>query len=292
MLNHARLIGSNERLKIFSTIYILLFDPFCHSYFSALKAKLRVFPIFWQYLCILARSFYGLERIMGKTDTPVRRVFDYAEEHFIAHLPLVYIMTVTTQAEAGTVMNGLFIGRDRSLFEEAARLSLQKNMTFVDQPLKKAVVYLNEEFKSTWLGNKSIYRTRMAMAEGGELIIIAPWVKRFGEDGPTDVLIRKYGFVGRRRILELVAANEDLRENLSAAAHLIHGSSDGKFTVTYAVSKLSRQEIESVGFNYMPLDEAMGLYDTATLNEGYNQLNGSEVFYINNPALGLWAVEY
>jgi len=237
-------------------------------------------------------AYYGLERIMGRADTPVRRVFDYAEEHFIAHLPLAYIMTVTTQAGAETVMNGLFIGRERSLFEEAARLSQCKNMTFVEKPLKKCVVYLDDEFKSTWVGNKAIYRTRMAMADDGELIILAPNVKRFGENGWTDALIRKYGFVGRRRILELVAANEDLRENLSAAAHLIHGSSDGKFTVTYAVSKLSRQEIESVGFNYMPLDEAMGLYDTATLNEGYNQLNGSEVFYINNPALGLWAVEY
>ena len=53
----------------------------------------------------------------------------------------------------------------------------------LDQPLRKAVVYLDpHEFRSTWLGSKAIYRTRMALADGAELIILAPAVKEFGED--------------------------------------------------------------------------------------------------------------
>ena len=240
-------------------------------------------------------AFYGIERVLGRADTPVRRVFDYAEEHFIANLPLVYVLTVTTQSEAGTVLNGLFIGRGRDLFDEAARLSREKNLTLLDKPLKKAVVWLDcEEFKSTWLGNKAIYRTRMAMADGGELIVIGPGVRRFGEDGAVDTLIRKYGYVGRARILEKVEKNEDLRQNLSAAAHLIQGSSDGRFTITYAPGKLTQAEIESVNFRYLPLKEALTLYDPTKLKDGYNTLkrpNGTEeeIFYISNPALGLWA---
>ncbi|HYH02899.1 MAG TPA: D-mannonate epimerase, partial [Bacillota bacterium] len=151
--------------------------------------------------------------------------------------------------------------------------------------------YLDErEFKSTWLGNKSIYRTRMAIADAGELIILAPGVKKFGEDEGIDQLIRKYGYVGRDRVLQLYKENADLQDNLSAAAHLIHGSSDGRFSITYAVDKLTQTEVESVNFKYMPLNEAYALYNPDELQDGFNKLaSGEEIFYISNPALGLWA---
>ena len=236
-------------------------------------------------------AVYGMERIMGRTDTPVRRVFDYAEERFLSHMPLRYVLTVTTQGAYGTILNGLYIGRGRPLFEAACALSQRKNIDFMDKPLKTAVVWLNpDEFKSTWLGNKAVYRTRMAMADGGELIIMAPGVRRFGEDSQVDALIRKYGYVGRERILELVRDNEDLRQNLSAAAHLIHGSSDGRFHITYATDKLSWQEVESVGYRFWPLSGALARYKPEKLRDGYNALDDqTEIFYISNPALGLWA---
>ena len=235
-------------------------------------------------------AVYGMERIMGRDRSPVRQVFDYAEENFLGKVPLVYVLTVATQQEDTAAIHGLFIGRERMLFEEAVKLSQQKNLTFVDKPFKKAVVFLDErEFKSTWLGNKAIYRTRMAMADGGELIIIAPGVDKFGEDPGNDELIRKYGYVGRERILELCKQNEDLKNNLSVAAHLIHGSSDGRFSVTYAAGMLTKQEVEGAGFNFMPLEEAEKRYPVQLLMDGYNTLpNGEEVFYISNPALGLW----
>ena len=43
----------------------------------------------------------------------------------------------------------------------------------MDREIKKAVVFLDpHEFHSTWLGNKSVYRTRMALADDAELIVI------------------------------------------------------------------------------------------------------------------------
>jgi nickel-dependent lactate racemase len=235
-------------------------------------------------------AFYGMERMMGQCDTPVRKVFDYAEENFIKDIPLMYVLTVTSQVEGKTAINGLFIGRERGLFEQAVALSQQKNLTFVDKPLKKVVVYLDEhEFKSTWLGNKAVYRTRMAIETGGELIILAPGVRKFGEDDRNDELIRKFGYVGRENILRLTKEKEELQNNLSVAAHLIHGSSDGRFSITYAVEKLTKEEVESVNFKYMPLSEALKVYDPKKLKDGYNRLaDGEEIFYISNPALGLW----
>jgi nickel-dependent lactate racemase len=239
---------------------------------------------------------YGMEKMMGHADTPVRRVFNYASEHFAAHLPIVYVQTVVGLNKDGQLQTyGLFIGDDFSVFDKAAKLSLQVNFEMLDKPLKKVVVWLDPtEFKSTWLGNKSVYRTRMALADGGELIVLAPALVEFGEDKGIDELIRKYGYFGTPHTLKMVEENEDLRNNLAAAAHLIHGSSEGRFSITYCPGKqednLTREEIEQVGFNYADIDETMARYNPDTLKEGYNTLpDGEEIFYISNPALGLWA---
>ncbi|MBQ4193062.1 MAG: DUF2088 domain-containing protein [Clostridia bacterium] len=236
-------------------------------------------------------AFYGLERIMGRDFSPVRRVFDYAEEHFLANLPIVYMLTATTNEGDRTRIHGLYVGRERANFEAAVAHSQRINLIRVDEPLRKAVVYLDpREFKSTWLGNKAVYRTRMAIADGGELIVLAPGVARFGEDPENDRLIRKYGYVGRENVLKLVAdpANTDLAENLSVAAHLIHGSSDGRFSITYCTAKLTREEVEGANFLYRPYEEAAAEYDPAKLTDGWNDVNGERIFYISNPALGLW----
>ena len=236
-------------------------------------------------------AVYGMERIMGRDRTPVRRIFDFAEHHFLHKIPIQYVLTVTSQVNGKTAVNGLFIGRDRSLFEEAVRLSQTKNVTFLEEPLQKVVVYLDEaEFTSTWLGNKAIYRTRMAIADGGELIILAPGVKKFGEDSINDALIRKYGYVGGKNVLELCKANRDLRENLSVAAHLMHGSSDGRFSIVYATKKLSKEAVNGVSFRHAPLGDMARTYDPRKLREGYHRLeSGEKVYFIRNPALGLWS---
>ena len=236
-------------------------------------------------------AFYGMERIMGRDHSPVRKVFDYADREFLQDVPLLYVLTVTTAVQGNIRMHGLFIGRERKIFEEAVKLSQEKNITFVEKPLKKVVVYLDEkEFKSTWIGNKSVYRTRMAICDDGELIVLAPGVRKFGEDDGNDRLIRKYGYVGRKKVLELCESNEELKNNLSVAAHLIHGSSDDRFSITYAVQKMTRKEIEGANFKYMPCGDACRIYNPGKLKDGFNVLeNGEEVYYIRNPALGLWA---
>ncbi len=236
-------------------------------------------------------AVYGMERIMGRADNPVRRVLNYASEKFARHLPIVYVLTVVDKNDKGDlVTRGLFIGDDAECFEKASELSLKVNFVMLDREIRKAVVYLDpSEFKSTWLGNKSVYRTRMALRDGGELIVLAPGVKEFGEDPTIDLLIRKYGYVGTPNVLRAVKENADLASNLSAAAHLIHGSSEGRFSITYCPGHLTRKEVEGVNFRYAPLTEMSRRYDPVKLKDGYNTVDGEEIFYISNPALGLWA---
>jgi len=236
-------------------------------------------------------AVYGMERIMGRADNPVRRVLNYASEHFLGHLPIVYVLTVVGRNEAGElVVRGLFVGDDVECFEAAAALSLQVNFAMVEEPIRKAVVYLEpEEFKSTWLGNKAVYRTRMALADGAELVILAPGIKEFGEDLTIDGLIRKYGYRGTTETLRAVKENEDLARDLSAAAHLIHGSSEGRFRITLCAGGLTRKEVESVGFGWASLKEMTARYRPEELKDGWNEVDGERIFYISNPALGLWA---
>ncbi|HOA15160.1 MAG TPA: lactate racemase domain-containing protein [Bacillota bacterium] len=237
-------------------------------------------------------AVYGLERLMGRDHSPVRQVFDYAEERFLKGVPLQYFLTVVRQEGGRGVIKGFFAGRQRRLFEEAVALSRAYNFDLLDEPLEKVVVYLDpEHYKSTWLGNKAIYRTRMAIADRGELIVIAPGVRHFGEDPGMDKLIRKYGYKGTEYVLEAVKQNEDLRGGLSAAAHLIHGSSEGRFGITYCPGKLTREEVEGAGFGYMDLGEALRRYDIKAMKQGMNDMGAEgRVFYVANPSLGLWAL--
>lgn len=237
----------------------------------------------------------GMEKALGVVDSPVRKVFDYAQEHFLSSLPLVYIQTVTTLDEQENVsLKGLYIGSSRKPFEMAASLSQELNIVHVEKRAKKVVAYLDPyELKTTWVGNKGIYRTRMSVADGGCLILLAPGVKAFGENPEMDQMIRTYGYKGRDYILSLFEEGV-FKNRIMAAAHLIQGSSDGRFTIVYCTrpENLSEEEIHQVGYEWMDYEEAVKIYNPETLRDGWNTLeNGEEIYFVKAPALGLWKVE-
>lgn len=237
----------------------------------------------------------GMEQALGVADSPARKVFDYAQEHFLTELPLVYIQTVTTlDPQEQVSLKGLYIGSSRKPFEHACTLADKLNITHIGRPAKKVVTYLDPyELKTTWVGNKGIYRTRMAVADGGELIVLAPGVKAFGENKEMDEMIRTFGYKGRDYVLDLF--NKGIfQDRIMAAAHLIQGSSDGRFHVTYCTrsDNLSKEEINNVGYDWMEYEQAIKTYDPHTLKDGWNTLkNGEEIYFVKTPALGLWKVD-
>ena len=231
---------------------------------------------------------------MGRKDNPLRDILNYASKEFLEkQLNLWYILTVVApdrETNEPTV-RGLYIGNDIDCYSQACDMSLKVNFDLLDRPLQRCVVYLDpDEFHSTWLGNKAIYRTRMAMADDGELIILAPGVDRFGEDDQIDKLIRKYGYKGTPATMKNLEENDELRANLSAVAHLIHGSTEGRFQVTYCPGHVSRDDIESVGYGYESLSVMTSRYNVDKLKNGWNKDDDGEFFYVSNPALGLWAL--
>lgn len=237
---------------------------------------------------------YGMERTMGRADTPLRKILNYAEDHFASTMPLLYLLTVIESlADGQLVTRGLFIGDDYATFVRAAELSAAVNITHLDRAPEHVVAYLDPtEFQSTWLGNKAIYRTRMAIADGGRLTIIAPAVEEFGEDAEIDRLIRRYGYRPSAEVMRLCEDHPDLAANPSAAAHLIHGSPENRFTVHYGAGRLTREEIESVNYRWADVADLQRRYPIDTLQDGWQRdADGSEFYFIRNPSLGLWSSE-
>lgn len=242
----------------------------------------------------IAAAVYGIENNLGCLITPLRACYNWSEDRHLAHLPDVYLQIVMRRDEQGQlVTSGLFVGDDLQTYLEAARLSREQNITVFSKPVHKVVAVMQaDEFRATWVANKAVYRTRMAIADGGELLILAPGVERFGEQPEVDALIRKYGYRGTARTLTLFKIEADMQEIPHGVAHLIHGSSEGRFTITYAPGHLTREEIEGVGYEYADLAAMQRRYDPAIMQEGWNTMpDGEEVFYISTPSAGLWATE-
>ncbi len=242
----------------------------------------------------IAAAVYGIENNLGCLITPLRACYNWSEDEHLAHLPDVYLQIVMRRDEHGKlVTSGIFVGDDLETYLEAARLSREQNIITFDRPIKKIVAVMQaDEFRATWVANKAVYRTRMAIADGGDLLILAPGVERFGEQPEVDALIRKYGYRGTERTLALYKTEADMQEIPHGVAHLIHGSSEGRFTITYAPGHLTRQEIQSVGYQYADLAEMQARYDPSFMQEGWNTMpDGEEVFYISTPSAGLWATE-
>ncbi len=242
----------------------------------------------------MAAGVYGIENNLGNLITPLRACYNWAEEEYLGRLPDVYFQVVMKRDPQNKLVHtGVFVGDDLETYLQAARLSRDVNITTFDQPIKKIVAHMQgDEFRSTWVANKAVYRTRMAMADGGELLIIAPGLERFGEQPDVDTLIRKYGYAPTREVLELYKNNADLQDLAHGAAHLIHGTSEGRFTIRYAPGHLGKADIEQVKFAYADYNETLKRYPIDKLKEGWNTMpDGEEIFYISTPSAGLWSTK-
>ncbi|HEY9137963.1 MAG TPA: hypothetical protein VIM67_06795, partial [Terriglobus sp.] len=242
----------------------------------------------------IAAAVYGIENNLGCLITPLRACYNWSENEHLQRLPDVYLQIVMQRdADNKLVTSGIFVGDDLDTYLQAAKQSREQNITLFDKPIKKVVAVMQaDEFRATWVANKAVYRTRMVIEDGGELLIIAPGVERFGEQPEVDALIRKYGYKGTPRTLALYKTEADMQEIPHGVAHLIHGSSEGRFNITYAPGHLTKEEIEQVGYGYANCEEMQKRYDPAVMKEGWNTMpDGEEVFYISTPSAGLWATK-
>jgi len=240
----------------------------------------------------MAAACCGIENNLGNLITPVRACFNKAEDDLLSELPDLYVQVVMSRDSAGRLVHtGCYVGDDLETYLAAAKQSREQNISVFEEPLTKVVcVMQGDEFFSTWVANKAIYRTRMAMADGGELLILAPGLRRFGENPEVEALIRKYGYCGTPKVMAEYRTQPDLQDLAHGAAHLIHGSSEGRFQICYAPGHLTAADIAQVGFEYADLQKAWARYQPEGRTQGWHTLPDGERFYfIPTPSAGLWA---
>jgi carbohydrate kinase (thermoresistant glucokinase family) len=250
----------------------------------------------------LLGALVGVETVMGEPANPVRDLVDTAFDRMVApRLNVLFVLTVVEDGPHGDVLRAVVTGQGgtgrsgAAAFREAAAVSRRRNITDVDEPWGRASCWLAaREYRSTWLGNKAVYRTRRALATGAELIVLAPGVERFGEDPEIDRLIRRHGYVGRDAVLAAAAEDAELRASPGTMAHLIHGSSEGRFSITYCTDPddggLTPEELRGVGYGWRPLaDELVQLgVDGTTPTGPAVDARGQRFAHVAQPSLGLW----
>lgn len=253
----------------------------------------------------LLGALVGIETIIGEIATPVRDLVDTAFDRMLAHrINVLFVLTVVEPTEQGDRLRAVLTGRGgtgctgAAAFADAAALARQCNVTTADVPWARASCWLDaNEFRSTWLGNKAIYRTRRALATGAELIVLAPGVEQFGEDPEIDKLIRRHGYRGTAAALAAADDDPELRASPATTAHLIHGSSEGRFSITYctdpAAGGLTPEELEAVGYGWRPLAEELkrlGVNGTTPTGPAVDR-SGQPFEHVAQPALGLWVAK-
>ncbi|MEI6163866.1 MAG: lactate racemase domain-containing protein [Planctomycetota bacterium] len=242
----------------------------------------------------MAAACCGIENNLGCLITPVRALFNRAEEEFLGGIPDFYFqLTLARSFDDRLVHTGVHVGDDLETYLGAARQSRRENITVFDKPIENIVcVMQGDEFFSTWVANKSIYRTRMAIADGGTLTVIAPGLTRFGEQPEVEEIIRRHGYRGTPHTMEQYRKDPLMQDFAHATAHLIHSSSEGRFTIRYAPGGVSRADIEQIGFDYMPIDEAIARYKPYDSRQGFHTTDdGQEYYFIPTPSAGLWAAK-
>jgi nickel-dependent lactate racemase len=239
-------------------------------------------------------AVYGMERLMGKIENPMRQILRYMEDNCISSLPLTYLMTVRSIHDGRLVTRGIFAGDDESAYRAGAEVCQKVSITKLDHPAGKIVAFMDgEDYHTAWVANKAIYRSRMALADGGELIVIAPGVKQFGEDEECDRFIRRVGYRTTKEMVNLVNNDPETAAHLTEVSHIIISSPEERFSMQYAPGQLSREETEAVGWHYCDPKDMMQRYDISRLNEGWNLLpDGEEVYFVPRPAGGLWCAEH
>ncbi len=211
-------------------------------------------------------ALWGIERTLGNPETPLRRLLNRGLEMLLQKSPpILFLNTVLNpnkQADRRLIHIGAgLVTKDQpidSTFASAAQVAVETNIFDLKAKFNEVIAYLEPKiYRSTWIGNKAIYRSRLLIADNATLRVVAPGVDRFGEDPSIDDTLRRYGYRGYEAIRQM-KVDGALDGNLAAAAHILHSSTFDRFKVEYVAPKLGREEMEAVGFLYGEGDAISG----------------------------------
>lgn len=189
----------------------------------------------------------GIENIIGRVDTPTRRLIEAATDLIDARI--ISLNTVVSRRSDDELMTyALYTGDIREAFRRAAEVSRQVHIRYTGRKYKRVIALLDPHYDELWVGGKASYKLGAIIEEGGELIIYAPHLTRLSET--HGALIEKYGYAPLESVRDMLGVSQELRENLCIAAHLAHVAYEGRFKITMATG-LDEETCRRVNLGYM-----------------------------------------
>ncbi len=182
-----------------------------------------------------------IENVIGRVETPTRRVIEAAAAFVSAHV--ISFTSVSTRDQNGLRTHALFAGDIYEAFRRAAAVSREVHIKYIGRKYKRVVALLDRHYDELWVGGKASYKLGSVIEEGGELIIYAPHLTQLSATHGR--LIEKYGYAPLEQVREMVEGSDELRANLCVAAHLAHVSygsarnAAGQLTPRYRITLAS-----------------------------------------------------
>jgi len=167
-----------------------------------------------------------IERVIGRIETPTRRVIEAAADRVPA--PVLAFTSVSTRNDAGLRTHALFAGDLRETVRSAAEVSSRVHVRYTGRRYRRVVALLDEHYDELWVGGKASYKVGGIIEDGGELVIYAPHLT--GISTTHGRLIEKYGYAPLEQVREMVEQSDELQANLCVAAHLAHVSYAGRMS--------------------------------------------------------------
>jgi nickel-dependent lactate racemase len=200
-----------------------------------------------------------IERVIGRVDTPTRRVIEAAADRVTT--PVIALTSVVTRTSEGLLRtHALFNGTLRETVRRAAAVSAQVHVRYTGRRYRRVIALLDEHYDEMWVAGKASYKLGAIIEHGGELVIYAPHLK--GISTTHGRLIEKYGYAPLEQVREMVDGSDELSANLCVAAHLAHVSygsrlADGRIAPRYAITLASAIPADVCGrvkLGYAPLE--------------------------------------
>lgn len=140
-------------------------------------------------------------KINGTKDTPVRRALNEAASFL--KVPITLLCYVVKD---GSIYG--FYGGDTDAWSEAADLSAQLNIKYVDKPYRTVLSIAPPMYEDIWTAGKCMYKLEPVVADGGTLIIYAPHVKEVSHTHGKE--IEKVGYHTRDYFLKQMDRFKDV----------------------------------------------------------------------------------
>ena len=191
----------------------------------------------------------GVVGTIGIKHTPVRAMVHAAASRLPTPVTLIALVV------EGKGLSGLFIGDQVSAWNEAADLSAERHIRWVDEPFQRVLSCAPPMYDELWTGAKAMYKLEPAVALGGEVIIYAPHLEIVSR------VHGKYIYEVGYHILPYFLKDWERFKNipLGVLAHSTHlrgsgvienGSEKPNVRVTLA-SRISAEDCERLNLGYL-----------------------------------------